>query len=235
MYGPLASWFDLLTPPADYAAEADELMRLLERHVDGPIETLLELGSGGGHLASHLPRRLQLTLTDQAAEMLAISRRLHPDAEHLQGDMRALRLGRRYDAVLVHDAITYMTSEADLRAALVTASVHLRPGGAAVFQPDWVLDEYQPHTEHGGSDDGARGLRYLEWDRPVEPDGHTVRTDYVIVTRDGAEVNVHHDVHTLGIFARADWLRLLADVGFEPQRVVGSEGLDIFIGVRRAA
>jgi len=235
MYGQLAPWFHLLTPPADYAEEAAEVMRLLERHVEGPIDSLLELGSGGGNLASHLPPGLRLTLTDLAPEMLAISRRLHPAVEHLEADMRVLRLDRQFDAVLVHDAVTYMTTLTDLRAAMETAFLHLRPGGAAVFQPDWVLDDYQPRTEHGGVDVGERGLRYLEWDRPIEPDGRTVLTDYIIVTREGAEVNVHHDVHTLGIFQRAEWLRLLSEVGYTPHRVPGAQGLDIFVGARPTA
>lgn len=51
-------------------------------------------------------------------------------------------------------------------------------------------------------------------------------------TCDGEEVHVHHDVHTLGIFSRATWLRLLEEVGFRPLRVVGAQGLDIFLGIR---
>ncbi len=234
MYGQLAAWFHLLTPPSDYADEAAAALRLLERHCDGPVETILELGSGGGNLASQLPDRLQLTLSDPAPGMLELSRQLNPGAEHLEGDMRHLRLDRTFDAVIVHDAITYMLDEDDLRAALETALVHLRPGGAAIFMPDWVQDDYTPRTEHGGSDDGERALRYLEWDRQRAVAANSVKTDYVIVTREGDEVNVYHDVHTLGIFARATWLRLLADVGFEPRRVLGAEGLDIFIGMRRA-
>lgn len=234
MYHQLAGWFHLLTPPADYAAEAAELLDLLAAHGSPPLETVLELGSGGGNLASHLPGRLRLTLTDVSAAMLEVSRAINPGAEHVEGDMRSLRLGRTFDAVIAHDAIGYMVSEADLQAALETAWVHLRPGGVAAFLPDWVLDGYRPRTECGGADDGGRGLRYLEWDRGVEPDGHTVRTDYVIVTREGPEVRIHHDVHALGIFERATWLRLLAQVGFRARRVVGAEGLDIFLGVRPA-
>ncbi len=235
MYDRLADWFHLLTPPADYAAEAAEILRLLEAHVEGPLVTALELGSGGGNVASHLAARLRLTLTDISPQMLALSRSINPGLEHIEGDMRTLRLGRTFDAVIAHDAITYMASEADLRAALETAYLHLRMGGAAVFMPDWVRDTYQPRTEHGGTDEGSRGLRYLEWDRDLASDSDVVRTDYIIVTRDADQVAVHHDVHTLGIFARSTWLGLLADVGFEPRRVDGDQGLDIFIGLRRAS
>ena len=35
-----------------------------------------------------------MTLVDLSEEMLAVSRELNPECEHLQGDMRTLRLGR---------------------------------------------------------------------------------------------------------------------------------------------
>jgi SAM-dependent methyltransferase len=165
--------------------------------------------------------------------MLDLSRTINPEAEHVVGDMRTLRLARTFDAVIAHDAIVYMTTEADLRAAFETAYVHLRPGGAAIFLPDDVLDTYAPHTEHGGSDADGRGVRYLEWDRDVEPDGHTVITDYIILTRDtDGSLGVHHDEHRSGIFPRATWLALLGDVGFSARQLIGEEGRDIFIGVR---
>lgn len=234
MYDELAGWFHLLTAPDEYADEAAGLLALLDARVT-PLATALELGAGGGNLASHLGARLQLTLTDLSPAMLEGSRRINPDAEHVAGDMRTIRLGRTFDAVIIHDAITYMVDEQDLRAALETAWIHTRPGGAAIFLPDWVLEGYSPGTEHGGTDEGQRGLRYLEWDRPLEPDGHTVRTDYIIVTRNGETVDIHHDIHTLGIFSRAAWLTALEETGFSAERIVGPEGLDIFIGRRAGA
>ena len=130
LYGELAPWFHLLTSPdqEDYGEEAALVLGLLREQVDGPIETLLELGSGGGNMASHLKRDLRLTLTDLSPRMLEESRRINPEAEHLVGDMRTLRLGRTFDAVMIHDAISYLLTKEDLRAAFETAFVHLRPG-----------------------------------------------------------------------------------------------------------
>ena len=50
MYGPLARWWHLLSPPEDYAEEAAfYLDRLLEAsEAEEPPSTLLELGSGLG-------------------------------------------------------------------------------------------------------------------------------------------------------------------------------------------
>ena len=53
LYGDLAPWFHLLTAPKDYDEEARLIHDLLRKHVDGPVETLLELGAGGGNTASH--------------------------------------------------------------------------------------------------------------------------------------------------------------------------------------
>ena len=234
MYERLAPWFHLLSPPADYDDEAREILELMEAGADAPVVDVLELGSGGGSLASRFEPGLRLTLTDPAAGMLELSERINPDAEHVRADMRDVRLGRTFDAVFAHDAITYMRTEADLQAALATAFEHVRPGGGAVFAPDWVLDTFEPASESGGSDDASgRGVRYLEWDRPVEADGVTVITDYVIVTREpDGTTEVHHDEHRLGIFPRSTWMRLLAEVGFDARRIDGSQGLDIFVGAR---
>jgi SAM-dependent methyltransferase len=222
LYGELAPWFHLLTPPEEYAGEAAATLALLREHVDGPLETLLELGSGGGNMASHLRRDLTLTLTDLSPEMLALSRTINADTEHLVGDMRTLRLGRTFDAVLIHDAICYMTTEADLRAAIVTAYEHLRPGGVAVFEPDHVLESFHPETDHGGEDGPAqpdgrpgRAMRYLEWVTDPDPTDTTYQVDYaLLLRRDDGSVEVRHDRHIEGLFATSTWLQILADVGF---------------------
>ena len=105
-------------------------------------------------------------LTDLSEDMLRVSRRINPGREHVQGDMRTLRLGRRFDAVLVHDAIDYMLTEDDLAAALGTVAAHLAPGGAAVLLPDATAESFAPGSSHGGDDgDDGRGVRYLEWVR----------------------------------------------------------------------
>ena len=105
-----------------------------------PCQSLLELGSGGGNNASYLKQRFGMVLVDRSPGMLDVSRQLNPECEHHQGDMRSVRLEREFDAVFVHDAVAYMTSEADLRRAIDTAYVHCRPGGAALFAPDHVRE-----------------------------------------------------------------------------------------------
>jgi len=221
LYHELAAWWPLMSAPADYQEEAAFYQRAMIDSSRGDFITLLELGSGGGNNASHLKARFKITLVEPSAGMLEVSRRLNPDCEHVQGDMRSVRLGRQFDGVFVHDAVCYMTTEADLRAAIETAYVHCRPGGVALFAPDHVRENFAPATDHGGEDDGdGRGLRYLEWTWDPDPADTTYRVDYVYLLRepDGSVRSVH-DRHVEGLFSRGDWLRWLTDAGFEPKVV----------------
>lgn len=216
MYGEFASWFHLLTAPEDYAEEAAAYLQLLRETADGEVRALLELGSGGGNNAFHYKRAVRATLTDLSADMLALSATINPECEHIQGDMRTLRLGRTFDAVFVHDAIGYLTTEADLAACFATASAHLRPGGAALFVPDYVRETFKAVTDHGGHDaaDGSRGMRYLEWVHEPDAEGTTYRVDYAYLLREGDIVRAAADRHEEGLFPRETWLRLLRESGF---------------------
>ena len=76
----------------DYAEEAEHYWRIMSERSSRPIERMLELGCGGGNNASHLKRHCRLTLVDVSPDMLAVSRGLNPECEHVEGDMRTLRL-----------------------------------------------------------------------------------------------------------------------------------------------
>jgi SAM-dependent methyltransferase len=77
LYGDLARWWPLISPPDEYAEEAAFAATLLGS-ASIPVNEVLELGSGGGHNAVHLSSRFALTLVDLSPEMLEVSRRLNP-------------------------------------------------------------------------------------------------------------------------------------------------------------
>lgn len=233
LYTNLAAWWPLLSTPDDYAEEAAFFHQVLSETGHSPLQTLLELGSGGGNNASHLKVHYQMTLVDQSPDMLTVSRTLNPECEHLVGDMRTIRLGRLFDIVFIHDAIMYMTTEADLHAAMATAFLHCRPGGVALFVPDDVRETFTSRTGHGGHDSAQRALRYLEWSYDPDEQDTTYVTDYVYMLREGTDrFWVEHDRHIEGLFARADWLRGLGETGFETSIVVDPYERELFVGVK---
>jgi SAM-dependent methyltransferase len=224
LYTELAEWWPLISPPEVYAVEAAYLASVLGSAVP-PVRDVLDLGSGGGHVAAHLKERFAMTLVDLSADMLAVSRRLNPECPHLEGDMRTVRLGRPFDAVLVHDAVDYVTCKADLRQVIDTAYAHCRPGGIALFVPDHVADTFRAYSGHGGGSDAAgRQASFQECTWDPDPGDDWVRAEYEFVLRaaDGT-VQVIEEAHRLGAFHRGQWLRMLAGAGFEAESRAGTE------------
>jgi trans-aconitate methyltransferase len=238
-YGDLARWWPVISPVADYQAEASYVASLLRAHPQ-PVQLVLELGSGGGHNAWHLKAHFGLTLTDLSGEILAESRRLNPECEHVQADMRDLRLARQFDAVFVHDAVDYMTTEADLTLALLTAHEHCRPGGLAIFMPDDIRETFEESTELDEHDaEDGRAVRLMTWTWDPDQSDDAVRTEYSFLLRDAdGQVQAVHETHHIGVFGRQVWLRLLAQVGFNARAVLEDTSEDrtprtVFLGVRR--
>jgi hypothetical protein len=158
--------------------------------------------------------------------------------------MRDVRLGREFDAVFIHDAIGYITSLDDLRRTFETANVHLLPGGVALFAPDHTRENYASGVSCGGHDDASgRGLRYLEWTFDTDPRDSVYEVDYAYLLREpGQPTRTVYDRHTLGLFSRQDWLRLLSEVGFVQAEVrpfehseVPSGSLEIFTALKAVA
>lgn len=235
MYDELAAWWPLISPPEDYEDEATFFLQMLAEADLPPSPSLLELGCGGGSNAFHLKGTFAaVTLTDISPQMLTISRALNPECEHLEGDMRTLRLGRAFDAVFIHDAIEYMTTPRELAEAIETAFIHCKPGGVALFVPDSVRETFQPSTEHDGRDgDDGRALRYLEWSYDPDEKDTIYTTEYVFLLREGNQpLRVEHDRHICGLFPRAEWIRLLQETGFQPRIVRDEYERDVFVAHR---
>jgi SAM-dependent methyltransferase len=229
LYASLASWFHLLTAPEDYAEEAAFAHQTLVSTSKDPIQSVLELGSGGGNNAFHLKRSFQMTLVDLSPEMITLSETINADCSHVVGDMRSVRLERQFDGVFVHDAIMYMTTPDELKDVVKTAWVHCKAGGVALIMPDFVKETFVSGVHHGGHDGDSRGLRYIQWTfDPIESDS-TYTVDFAYLLREGkSPVHVEHDCHVFGLFSRALWLEILTEVGFEAEVLTDPYGREVF-------
>jgi SAM-dependent methyltransferase len=218
LYSDLAGWWPLISPAGEYEQDAASLARVFESALL-PVRRVLDLGSGGGHVASYLKHKFALTLVDRSAQMLAVSGELNPECEHVQGDMLTIRLGRLFDGVLVHDAVDYVTTESDLLLVAQTAFAHCRPGGVAVFAPDHTADTFRPGTGGGGgSDDTGRQASFRERTRDPDPTDEWIEVEYEFTLRDEDDrVQVVRESHRLGSFRYETWHRVLAAAGFDPE------------------
>ncbi len=238
LYTQYADWWPLLSAPEEYAEDAADYHRIMQKHHEGNPICVLELGSGGGNNASYLKTHYQMTLCDRSEHMLNVSRRLNPACEHIQGDMRSIRLNRQFDIVFIHDAIGYMATEQDLKAALQTAFVHCKPGGIALFTPDYTAETFRPATYHGGHDGKEASMRFLQWDHdPIPNDGqYQIDFAYMFQTAGTRKPEVVGETHVCGLFRKKDWIQWLQETGFTSQsEVIETDELEpgmyrVFIG-----
>ncbi|WP_448950538.1 class I SAM-dependent methyltransferase [Labrys neptuniae] len=124
--------------------------------------SVLDLGCGTGDLAATLAQQPDCTVfgVDPAAAMLDIACR-RPGGDRVTwvaGDGRSVRLGRRFDLIVMtgHAFQVFLMRE-DRRAALDTIAVHLEPEGRFIFDsrnPDvvewreWTPEQSQRRIEH---------------------------------------------------------------------------------------
>ncbi len=235
LYTDLAHLWPLMSPPEDYQEEAEVILQAIgERLGPGPLR-LLDLGSGGGHHLHHIARRHRATAVDLSEAMLAHSRRLNPEVTHHVGDMRDVRLGTTFDAVLIHDAVSYLLTEEDLLAAFATARAHLRPGGLLLVVPDDYADEFvSPHVAHETRRSGEDELTFVEYSTTAPSNGAHLDTAYVFFRTVGGRLRVDVDRHRCGLFPVATWDALLRRARFRPERVpypFGERGRDLWLWV----
>jgi SAM-dependent methyltransferase len=135
LFDAYGKYYDLLYRDKNYAAEADYVHALLSRHAPGTRE-ILELGSGTGIHARLLAQHgYRVVGIERSAEMAARARHTPGDGFDCQvGDIRTLRLGRAFDAVLaLFHVVSYQVTNSDVLATFATASAHLNAGGVFVF------------------------------------------------------------------------------------------------------
>jgi SAM-dependent methyltransferase len=222
IYGELAHLWPVVTPPDQYTWEATEL----KTHIDSvfgpspkaPLD-LLELGVGGGHTLSHFGQGFRVTGLDLSPSMLDNCARLVPHASFVCGDLRHARLGQQFDIVLLQDAADYLLTLDDLRDALRTVAVHLRPGGLALVAPTYVVETFVPHeTVHDqrASDDGALIVSYLSYVHDPDPSDQSFEMVTAYLINQAGSVRVVEDRHTCGLFTRPVWIQPLRHAGLDP-------------------
>jgi SAM-dependent methyltransferase len=219
MYTEFARLWPQVSAPEEYAEEAEQwretLFDLLQLQPGAPKPRVLELGVGGGNNLSHLTSYVDAVAVDLAPLMLEQSQRLNPGVRHVQGDMRNVRLGEKFDAVLIHDAISYMLTEDDLFRAFATARAHLDPGGILIAGPDWMrgISEIPNISSKLGK---AGELSYAEFVYDPDPSDTQIELVFTFfLPQPDGPVKVEVDRHQHGIFPLDTWLRLMRKGGFE--------------------
>lgn len=95
---------------------------------------VLDLGCGSGSpVDQHMVERgLHVTGIDASPSLISLCRERLPDQEWLVADMRALRLGRRFDGVLAWDSFFHLAPN-DQREMFEVFAAHAAPSAILMF------------------------------------------------------------------------------------------------------
>jgi SAM-dependent methyltransferase len=239
LYNDLAWTWPIISPPESYVDETGEVIRLIKKYALIPVNRVINFGCGGGHNDHTLKRHFQVTGVDISENMLSLARALNPEVTYVPGDMRAVRLGDRFDAVTIFDAISYMRTIESLRAAFNTAFSHLRPGGVFVTSVEECADDFRQNKTyvHANSRDDIE-ITLIDNYYDPDPNDTWYECHLIYLIRQRGELTIETDCHLLGLFPLRTWLDEMAGAGFIVHRHQSSvpndvgEFCPILIGVK---
>ena len=215
LYYDLAYLWPIISPPEEYAEEAGHWRDAVREKLGPGRHNLLELGVGGGHNLSHLTGEFECTAVDLSPNMLALSKGLNPAVEHYLGDMRTIRLQNTFDAVLIHDAASYLLSKEDLRNTFDTAGIHLRNSSVLLVAPYWVEETFPDGWVFTWEQkQGDIEVKIEEVMVDSDPSDMEVESTYTYTIKRDGTVNVETDTHITGLFPINTWVGLLEEAGF---------------------
>ena len=217
-----AAQYDRLYRDKDYDAEVALIERAVVRHRPG-ARSVVDLGCGTGAHTIRLAARGFVALgVDRSMDMLAIARAKasssETPAEFMAGDIRTIRLGRRFDVALMMFAVLgYQVTDADVRAALATARAHLHAGGlfiGDVWYGPAVLSTGP--TERRKVIDTPEGQVVRTAHAALDDARHTAAVHYQLHrVSGGRDVILTEETHTMRYFFPQELALYLDDAGFE--------------------
>lgn len=220
-------------PSTEYRSYCDHVGSLFKKYAKREILSLLNLGCGGGKNVSNLKREFDVTGLDISPAMIELAKESNPECVFVQADMRSFTLEKRYDAILIDDAVAYITTEEDLRSLFKNAYEHLSSGGVMIAGPDDTTETFEQnktsiwHSERHLAPQGTE-VTYIVNSYDPDPNDTSYESAMVFLIRENGKLRIEQDLHILGLFSLDLWRTILPDVGFEIHEEEYREGSECF-------
>jgi len=219
----------------DYRREAERVVARIRRHRP-EARSILDVACGTGlHLAAFAELGFEVEGVELSVPMIDAAGKRAPRAPVHEGDMRAFRLERRFDAVVcLFSAIGYMTTPEDLSTALATMRDHLVDGGVLVVEPWFEPDDWHDGAvfAEGTEEEGLAVARVSRSWREGNESVIEMRVSMARPDRTWSFV----EVHRMGLMTTAEHLVAFRDLGFAVEHEhPGLSGRGLFVAVKRPA
>ena len=237
LYNDLSWLWPLWEDVEVYKLETEQYSKLIRRYSGNEVQTLLDLGCGGGKHAYHFKRYYSVTGLDISKQMLSNAQALNPDCTFHLGDMRSFDLKKEFDALFMNDAVMYITSLEDLNKTFSSAYKHLSAGGMMICPLEtWQENFKQNHTSISTSKSDNLEITFIE--NNYDPDTEDTSTETVLIylIRENGKLRIENDLHITGLFSLDTWREVIKDCGFKLyEELVKTDigTIPVYIGVKK--
>lgn len=212
-YNELAWTEDFLADPKDYEDELNGYIGLINSTSEAPVNTILHLGCGAGGHDFYFKNHYTVTGVDISIGMLEKAKVTNPEIEYVEGDMRTIRLNRRFDCVVIPDSIDYMVTLDDLKQAIQTSAIHLKPSGVLMIVGK-TKETFQNNNFAYTGEKGDTHVTLMEnnYINPYVPNTYEITMLYLI--RQKGKLSKYIEESKAGLFPKETWDEVLKNAGF---------------------
>ncbi len=214
LYDKYAAYYDKIYAHVDYKGESEFINWAVNKHKTSSGVELLDVACGTGSHALILKNNFNITGVDINENMLKIAREKVAKANFIQGDMKQLEIGSKFDVIIcIFSAIHYNTNYTELECTLNNFYNHMKNGGILIFDLSFNTDNW------------IEGIVSL--DTLVEEELKIARicqsrlengifnANFVFLVKDNGEFDFDIDEHKLGVFEIAKVNKIMEKVGFK--------------------
>ena len=230
--------WDLTSDTDDYKDLADYVVDKLKNYQIVDTKTVLHLGCGSGCMDYHLKKHFELTGVDLSEDMIKSARVKNPECFYFIGDMRAFKLEKKYDAVIIPDSIDYMLSTQEIENVYKNAKRLLNDNGLFLVIVGYEPEKFpQNRITVYEATDGDRVVTFIENNYVSDYSPNSFEATFVFLIREKDKLETIVDVQKLGLFKREIWFNEMINAGFiaeiidDPYLVdIEQEGTYLIIG-----
>jgi ubiquinone/menaquinone biosynthesis C-methylase UbiE len=203
----------------DMESYEDEVMiyiKSIKNIISVATPTMLHLGCGAGGHDYHFKKHFKVTGVDVSPGMLDMAKKTNTDVAYVLGDMRSINLNVKFDAVVIPDSIAYMSTLEDLKQTLKNATSHLKTGGVLLVVAHTKEEFSENNFVYTGSKDNIH-ITLFENNHIISDSTYEATMIYLI--RKGADISIHHETHTLGLFPYEQWLSIFKECQLKVEEI----------------